>query len=374
MAGIYIHIPFCKQACHYCNFYFTTNLKNVEASVHSMRRELKIRKEYLGKQTISTIYFGGGTPSMLHPSQIQQLIETVREHYLLEEHVEITLEANPDNLDATYLKELADTEVNRFSIGIQSFNDAELKWMNRAHNQQEALECLDLCRDFGYSNFSIDLIFGIPISNTDIWTSNLNQALRLKPHHISCYALTVEENTALDHFVKAGKTPAVVDKDQREQFYLGHDILEAHGYDHYEISNYALQGHASKHNSSYWEGVHYLGIGPGAHSYNGISRSWNVAHLIQYMKAIEENRLPLESEILDLKDQYNEWVMTSIRKKVGIDISLLGEMFSVFKSHFYNMLEEIPSSYIVRDSKGIRLSKEGMIFADFVGSALFKTD
>lgn len=372
MAGIYFHIPFCKQACHYCNFYFTTSLKNVDSSTEAMIKELEFRKEYLEEQEISSIYFGGGTPSMLDPKEIQRLIEAVKLNFQLEDEIEITLEANPDNLNAEYLKSLLETDVNRFSIGIQSFFEDDLVWMNRAHNVDEAENCVSLCRSFGYTNFSIDLIFGIPISNANHWKKNLEKVVSLKPHHISCYALTVEEGTALNHHIKVGKSPNVIDKDQEEQFYMAHDFLEKQGYEHYEISNYSLSGHESKHNSSYWEGQHYLGIGPGAHSFNGQSRSWNIAHLPKYLKGIESWSPDISTEILSSDDQYNEWVMTGLRKKTGLLLSDLAGKFASYKSYFHHAIADVPKSYYIMDADSIYLSRKGLIFADFVGSTLFK--
>lgn len=371
MAGIYFHIPFCKQACHYCNFYFTTSTRFLDSTVPALIQELDLRQSYLNDK-IDTIYFGGGTPSMLTALQLQALIDEVYKRYTVDSDVEITLEANPDNLNYDYLYALKDTEINRLSIGIQSFYDEELQWMNRAHKGAEAHQCLEDCKRLHFDNLNVDLIYGIPISDAERWQSNMEQALQYEPAHFSCYALTVEPRTALAHHIKKGKSPAVRDRAVEEQFYMTHDVLKSHGYEHYEISNYALPGQASKHNSAYWEGAHYLGIGPGAHSFDGRSRSWNIEHLPKYLKAIDARQPLLETEYLSDDDRYNEWVMTSIRLQEGISKQSIYDRFPNHWVHFLHALTEIPQDYIEEDKYTIRLSRAGLMFADFVGSMLFK--
>ena len=374
MAGIYFHIPFCKQACNYCNFFFTTSVKSLHETTSALKRELQLRQDYLLDEKISSIYFGGGTPSMFAPSEIQSLIAEVQRLYDVEQDVEITLEANPENLTVEYLQALKSTDVNRFSIGIQSFFQDELQWMNRAHDATEAKKCIENTRNAGYENFSIDLILGVPISNIKRWQENIEQLLQYRPHHISCYALTVEKGTALHHQIQKGTVANVIDSDVEEQFLFAHDSLEEAGYSHYEISNYALEGKASRHNSSYWESAHYLGIGPSAHSYNGTSRSWNISHLPKYLEAVGKGIPEITTEELTTSDQYNEWVMTSIRKKKGLDLELLNGKYRAFQEYFFEMLQEIPPQYILQKADQVSLSRSGLLFADFVGSELFHVD
>lgn len=371
MAGIYFHIPFCQQACHYCNFYFTTSKRHLDSTTDAMLQELEQRKHYLKEAQIDTIYFGGGTPSMLPPSEIQRLINGVKNLFSCNSELEITLEANPDNLTRSYLESLKMTDVNRFSIGIQSFHQDELRWMNRAHTSKEAIACLELVEQYDYDNYSIDLILGIPISSREKWQENLDILAGFRPKHVSCYALTVEPKTALDYQIKKGKSPAVKDEETEEQFFMAHDFLSQKGYQHYEISNYGLAGFAAKHNSSYWEGKAYLGIGPSAHSYDISSRSWNIAHLPKYLDGVQNRQLKMEVEELSKTDQYNEYVMTSIRKSSGISRNIVKKFFTDYLSYFDENLKTIPSEFINEDEGSVRLSREGLMFADFVGSALF---
>lgn len=371
MAGIYFHIPFCKQACHYCNFYFTTSTRYLSESAHALIKELKMRKDYVKGEEIGTIYFGGGTPSMLPAHDIQSLIDAVKEEFLCSNEMEITMEANPDNLTDEYLLALKKTDVNRFSIGIQSFFEEDLKWMNRAHRADEASRCLSKVKEYGYDNISVDLIFGVPVSTKERWEENLKILSKFKPNHISCYALTVEPDTALDHHIKQGISPAVIDEAVEEQFYMAHDFLETMGYKHYEISNYAISGKESKHNSSYWKGQKYLGIGPGAHSFDGVTRGWNIAHLPKYMGMIERGESALTEEQLSEKDHFNEFVMTGIRRLEGIEIEKIHTRFPDYMGHFEKALKEVPKEYIDLEGDRLKLSRMGLLFADFVGSELF---
>ena len=372
MAGIYFHIPFCKKACHYCNFFFTTSLRFREKLVPALIQEMELRPKYIEGQTIQSIYFGGGTPSVLPASDIQLLIDAVYDRYELDRNVEITIEANPDDLTYDYLLSLKDTEINRLSIGIQSFHDDELKWMNRAHDSMEAEKSLELCRKLNFDRYSLDLIFGIPQSSDERWMENMNKALSYKPDHISCYALTVEEKTAYHKHIEQGKSIAPPDELSEKQFYQCHDFLSKNGYEHYEISNYSLEGSRSKHNSSYWSGSPYLGIGPAAHSYDGKNRGWNVSNMVKYLDGIENKELPFNEEILSDHDRYNEYIMTAVRRIEGISIPFLQENHSLFESHFQESILSIPQEYFIQDKDSIRLSRKGLIFADFVGSMLFK--
>lgn len=372
MAGIYFHIPFCKKACHYCNFFFTTSTRFREKLVPALIEEMDLRPKYIAGQRIHSIYFGGGTPSVLPASDIQRLIHAVHDRYEVDENVEITIEANPDDLTHDYLLSLRDTEINRLSIGIQSFHDAELKWMNRAHDAKEAQQSLELCKKLNFDRFSLDLIFGIPKSNDERWMKNMKKALSFEPDHVSCYALTVEEKTAYHKHISQGKSLAPADELTERQFYQCHDYLEEHGYEHYEISNYSLPGARSKHNSSYWSGTPYLGLGPAAHSFDGINRGWNVAHMVQYLDGIENKTSPFTVEKLSVVDRYNEYVMTSIRRIEGISIPLIESNHKPLASHFKESLQSIAPEYIIKDKDTVRLSRQGLLFADFVGSMLFK--
>lgn len=372
MAGIYFHIPFCKKACHYCNFFFTTSPRFREKLVPALVKELDLRPKYVGNEVIHSIYFGGGTPSILPSTDIQNLIDAVYERYEVSPDVEITLEANPDDLSRDYLYALKDTEVNRLSIGIQSFYEDELRWMNRAHSAEEAENCLELCRKLNFDSFSLDLIFGVPKSTDEKWINNMKKAISFEPEHISCYALTVEEKTAYHKHIQQGKSMAPPDELTEKQFFMCHDFLTENGYEHYEISNYSKPGLRSIHNSSYWSGAKYLGIGPAAHSYDGENRAWNVSHMVKYIEGIDNGEIVLETESLSETDRYNEYVMTSIRRIEGISIPFLKLEFPQFIPYFQEACLSIPKEYISENEHKISLSKQGLIFADFVGSLLFK--
>ncbi len=372
MAGIYIHIPFCKKACHYCNFFFTTSTRFRETFVPVLIEEIDLRADYLKDEYVSTIYFGGGTPSVLPAKTIQQLIDTISRRFEVIDEPEITLEANPDDLSFAYLTSLKQTQVNRLSIGIQSFHEAELQWMNRAHNSKEAHEALENCKKLGFNKLSLDLIFGIPESTDEKWRYSMEQALEYAPDHLSCYALTVEEKTAYHTHIKQGKSVAPPDELTEKQFYQCRDLLLHRGYEQYEISNYAKPGAHSKHNTAYWEGIPYIGLGPGAHSYDGKNRGWNVNHMVQYIEGIKERKEIFTEELLSKSDRYNEYVMTAIRRKEGIDLHHLFKTHGEFEEHFYHNLKDIPQEYIMHKDGHVTLSPKGLIFADFVGSALFE--
>lgn len=325
MAGIYIHIPFCKQACHYCDFHFSTSLKYKDQLLHSLCKELVLRKKEI-PQTIETIYFGGGTPSLLTSEEIQLLIKTIEENYQVSNTPEITLEANPDDLSKTKLKELAKTKINRLSIGVQSFFEEDLQLMNRAHNQKEALDCIKEAQDF-FDNITIDLIYGIPGMNLKRWQKNLEIAMQLKVPHISTYALTVEPKTALKKMIENQKIASLDDALAKKQYALMVDFLEAKDFVNYEFSNFGKEDYFSKNNTAYWQGKSYLGIGPSAHSFNGKQRSWNVSNNIKYIKNISENILPSECETLTVTDRYNEYIMTGLRTMWGVSLQKIEEDF-----------------------------------------------
>ncbi|MEE3999789.1 radical SAM family heme chaperone HemW [Tenacibaculum sp. FZY0031] len=372
MAGIYLHIPFCKQACYYCDFHFSTSLKKKEELVSCLVKELELRKEELLNETIETIYFGGGTPSLLSIEELQLLIDTIYQNYVVIANPEITLEANPDDLSEEKIIELSKTSVNRLSIGIQSFFEEDLQLMNRAHNAQEAKKCLSAATRY-FDNITIDLIYGVPNMSNERWRENLQIAFDFGINHISSYALTVEPKTALDSFIKQGKYPDVDETVAKEHF----DILVAktakNGFVHYEISNFGKPNYFSKHNTSYWLGKKYIGIGPSAHSFNKTHRSWNVANNAKYIKAIQEGKLPLEQEKLTKKDQFNEYLMTGLRTIWGVSLEKIEEDFGEeFKIELLKNAEKfIQQGLLVITNEVLKTTEKGKFLADGLASELF---
>ncbi|SHE85629.1 oxygen-independent coproporphyrinogen-3 oxidase [Flavobacterium fontis] len=373
MSGIYLHIPFCKQACHYCDFHFSTSLKKKEALVAMMAREMVLRNHWMGDQTvIETIYFGGGTPSLLTIPELLFLIETIYQHFEVVDQPEITLEANPDDLTPDYLHALAQTPVNRLSIGVQSFFEEDLQLMNRAHNAQEALACLQLATTL-FDNITLDLIYGIPGLTHEKWLANIQTALDLGVPHISSYALTVEPKTALHSFVQKGIIPNPDDGQAQEQFLLLMDQLEAAGFVHYELSNFGKEGFFSKNNSAYWLGKPYIGIGPAAHSFNGTQRGWNISNNTKYIQALEAHELPIELETLSLTDRYNEYVMTGLRTIWGVDLHRLETEFGPrFKTYFLQQAEaHLEDHLLFIDGDIVRTTRKGKFLSDGIASDLF---
>ncbi|PZR18895.1 MAG: coproporphyrinogen III oxidase [Flavobacterium psychrophilum] len=372
MAGIYIHIPFCRQACHYCDFHFSTSMKKKDDMVLALAKEIALRKNEFAGDIVETIYFGGGTPSVLTNAEIETLIDAVYQNYQVGANPEITLEANPDDLSKERIIELSTSPVNRLSIGIQSFFEDDLKMMNRAHNAVEAEACLAEAVKY-FDNISIDLIYGVPGMTNERWQHNVNKALSFGVPHISSYALTVEPKTALDKFVKKGEIAAPSEEVSHEHFLLLVDVLQANGFVHYELSNFGKEGYFSKNNTAYWLGKKYIGIGPSAHSYDGVHRSWNIANNSLYLKGIEENRLPAETEKLTPADRYNEYVMTGLRTIWGVSVQRihdeLGKLFSD-----YLILEAakfIVQGLLVNDNGIIKTTREGKFLADGIASDLF---
>jgi len=373
MAGIYIHIPFCKKACHYCNFHFSTSSEYKERMIHAIAQELMMRKDEMN-EAIETIYFGGGTPSIVEPSHIELLLKTIDQHYSIDASPEITLEANPDDISRQHAADWKSMGINRFSIGIQSFSEIHLEWMNRAHHAVQSLSCIDIIRSTGFENFSIDLIYGTPGQTINDWECDLKKAISLKIPHLSCYALTVEEQTPLFHLIKTGKKEKVDSDLQAEQFNLLVDIALAAGYNHYEISNFALPGMKSKHNSAYWNGASYLGVGPSAHSFQYNTRSWNISNNISDMESIENHLRPFESETLTDIDQLNEYIMTKLRLEEGININVIINKWGDDQlSRITTLIERfIQDQKVERTQDGWRLTKHGKFFADGIASALFQ--
>jgi oxygen-independent coproporphyrinogen-3 oxidase len=371
MAGIYIHIPFCKKACHYCNFHFSTTLHLMKPMVNAIAKEAQQRKQYIA-ETIDTIYFGGGTPSILATNDTAFLLDEIRRIYNVNHIAEITLEANPDDITEEKLLAWKAIGINRFSLGIQSFVDAELQWMNRSHNAMQAKECIALIKKY-FNNYSIDLIFGSQLLTNEQWKENIQTALSFNPPHLSCYALTVEEKTALGKKVAKKSIVNIDNEKQAEQFEMLMQQLEAAGYNHYEISNYAKPNFESKHNSSYWKGKHYLGLGPSAHSFDGMSRSWNIANNALYITSIENETNVLETEILTATQQLNEYIMISLRTANGIDLNVIDQKWG--KSMQERLLEKstpwVQSAHIISTNDLLQLTKLGKLFADGIAADLF---
>ncbi len=374
MSGIYIHIPFCKQACHYCDFHFSTNWKKKDDMVVAIAKEMLLRKSEADEK-IETIYFGGGTPSVLSNEEIEFLISTVYQHFDVVKNPEITLEANPDDLSQEKLIALSNTKINRLSIGIQSFFDDDLKLMNRAHDSAEAVKSLEQATQL-FDNISIDLIYGIPGMDNSKWKANIEKALSFNIPHISSYALTVEPKTALKKLISAGKIQAPKDESAQQHFEILTQMLSDRGFVHYELSNFARPGYFSRNNSAYWLGKKYIGVGPSAHSFDGDSRSWNIANNSLYLKSIGQDSLPFEREILSTKDRYNETIMTGLRTIWGVSLKEIGDKFGLeFLSHLNKNSKKFLENQLLKLENGILTTTEkGKFLCDGIASDLFLTD
>ena len=379
MAGIYIHIPFCKQACHYWDFHFSTSLKKKAVLVNALVMELKLRKEEFKNITVETIYFGGGTPSLLTIDELRFLISEVYNNYKVAKNSEITLEVNPDDLvsvraqSKTIFEDYKIIGINRLSIGIQSFFEADLKLMNRAHNAEEAKKCLSAATRY-FENISVDLIYGIPGLTNENWIKNIDTVLSFNIPHISSYALTVEPKTALDSFIKKGVIDNVDDDLAQEQFHILIEKLEASGFVHYELSNFGKPDYFSKNNSAYWQGKPYLGIGPSAHSFNGNERGWNVRNNSKYIKSLEDNILPTETEVLSLTDKYNEYIMTGLRTVWGVSLEKVEQDFGIqYKKYLLEQCQKHINEHLlyIEDDK-LLVTKKGKFLSDGIASDLFK--
>jgi oxygen-independent coproporphyrinogen-3 oxidase len=372
MAGIYIHIPFCKQACHYCDFHFSTSLKYKDELLQALIKEINLQKTYLNNETIETIYFGGGTPSILGAEELNQLIGTITGLHAVAANAEITIEANPDDLDKAKLQALRQTDINRFSIGIQSFFDEDLEWMNRVHRAGEAEASVKRVQDTGYENITIDLIYGYPLLNDIKWKHNLDKVFELGIPHVSSYSMTVEPQTALASFIKKKKQVAMNDQQSAEQFILLMDAMQTRGFEHYEISNFCKPGHYSRHNSNYWKGIKYLGIGPSAHSYNGETRQWNIANNAKYILALEKAEIPAESELLTETDHLNEYIMTSLRTMWGLDLKKLNTIAAGTSEQLAKSARRyFENGWIEQKEDIIYLTPTGKLYADNIAAGLF---
>lgn len=371
MAGIYLHIPFCKQACNYCNFHFSTSLQQKNELIAALAKEIFLTPS--ADEMIDTIYFGGGTPSILSIDDIQLIFDALRQKFVINGNAEITLEANPDDITTEKLLQWKQAGINRLSIGIQSFLEEELVWMNRAHNAVESLACIDKVIEAGFTNFSIDLIYGSPLLSNEAWKRNVDIVLAKNIPHISCYALTVEPSTALEKQIAQHKKQPVDPEKQAAQFLLLMDWMQQAGYNHYEISNYAKPGMESKHNSSYWQGKYYYGFGPSAHSFDGASRKWNVANNALYIQALQKGAIPFEEEKLTVRQQLNEYIMTSLRTMEGLDLGFVEKRFgkeSCDKIAVESSKYQEEGKLTISENK-IVLTKEGKLFADGIASDLF---
>lgn len=376
MAGIYIHIPFCRQACSYCDFHFTVNLTQKIHLIEAISKEIALRKDFFAPSTeIQTLYFGGGTPGILSAAELSPIFESLHRNFTIAEHAEITLEANPDDLSRDRLRSFRELGINRLSIGIQSFRDEDLKLLRRVHDAEQAKNCIRLAREEGFDNLTIDLIYGIPGLSAGAWQSNIETALRLELPHISAYALTVEPQTLLAKQVSKSQVVMPQDPLFEKHFFSLIDGLEAKGYQHYEISNFALPGHESRHNSSYWKGMPYLGLGPSAHSFQGTTRSWNLKSNTRYMRRVEEGIIPQEdSETLTLTERCNEAIMTGLRLKRGIILKDFEQEFgfSLQEREALKIRTFINKGWMQSDSGAIFLSREGKMLSDHIIGELFQ--
>ncbi|WP_369048480.1 radical SAM family heme chaperone HemW [Tenacibaculum sp. UWU-22] len=372
MAGIYLHIPFCKQACFYCDFHFSTSLKKKEILVACLVKELELRKNELATETIETIYFGGGTPSLLTIEEIDLLIDTIYKNYRVINNPEISLEANPDDLSDEKIKTLALSPINRISIGIQSFFKEDLQFMNRAHSAKEALKCLSTTSAF-FNNITIDLIYGLPNMTNEQWQKNLHTAFNFNVNHISSYALTVEPKTALETFIKQKKYPSLDEKIAKQHFDILVDETTKNGFIQYEISNFGKPNYFSKHNSSYWLGKKYMGVGPSAHSFNKIERSWNIANNPKYIKEILANKLPKQEEKLTKKDRYNEYIMTGLRTIWGVSLNKIKQEFGpdFYKYIIASSKKDINQNLLIIENDSLKTTQKGKFLADGLASNLF---
>ncbi|MEO7988277.1 MAG: radical SAM family heme chaperone HemW [Chryseolinea sp.] len=373
MAGLYLHIPFCKQACHYCDFHFSTNQEKKSEIIHAFVREIELQKDYLNDEPINTIYFGGGTPSLLSSEELRSLMNAIQKYFSVSPSSEITLEANPDDLTKEKLLLLKESGINRLSIGIQSFDDEVLQFLNRAHDSMAAENCVELARKAGFDNISIDLIYAIPNQNHRAWAKNIERGLDLKPNHISSYSLTIEEKTAFGRWAASGKLKVMNDEFAAAQLITLVDKLEENGFEQYEVSNFALPGFQSQHNSSYWKQQKYLGIGPSAHSYNGLSRQFNISNNHLYLKSIEKNSVPATLEVLTQVEMINDYLLTTLRTSWGANLTTLEKDFSFNLMHDHkSYINSLVTKGLAQIENGnLILTKPGKLFADKIASDLF---
>ena len=372
MSGIYIHIPFCKKACHYCDFHFSTSFKHKDQMINSLKHEILIRNRELKDEKIESIYFGGGTPSVLNIREINSLIETVYDNYLVNDSVEITLEANPDDLTDEKILELFNSKVNRLSIGVQSFFEKDLKLMNRSHTSNQAMNCIKSAVKY-FDNISVDLIYGIPGLDNSRWKENIEILISHNISHISAYALTVEPKTALKKYIDNGIIAPIDDSQSQEQFHILLDVLEDHNYENYELSNFAKNNLYSVNNSAYWTRKKYIGIGPSAHSFNGNNRFWNIKNNLKYIESIKNNIIPNEMEVLSAIDKFNEMVMFGLRTSKGISFTdIENEFGSIYKNKLINNSQNhIANELLLIKNDFLYITRKGKFLSDGIASDLF---
>lgn len=373
--GIYFHIPFCRKACHYCDFVFSTSFKTYDSVISAMLLELDYKSPFWKDRDLRTIYFGGGTPSVLEKVDLVALMDKVKEHFNDEQRDEVTLEANPDDMTVEKIRMWKDAGITRLSVGVQSFFDEDLSWMNRSHSASQAEGSIKRAQDMGLDNISLDLIYGVPTSSDERWKANVETALSLQVPHISAYALTVEEGTALDHFIKKGKSPKVRDESAHDQFLWMRQRLIQGGMEQYEISNFAMPGKRAMHNAAYWNGRSYMGIGPGAHSFNGSKRAFNFGNNTQYARSVEKAGTWFEEEVLTVRDQYNEKLMVRLRTLDGLNLSDIEQL----APERIKQLEEdlspwIAKKYLTKEGSIYKLTEDGLFFADGIASSAFWTE
>lgn len=372
MSGIYLHIPFCKKACHYCNFHFMTSLRLKDEMVNALCKELEMRKEYLEDKHLASIYFGGGTPSILEKNDFEKIFETLSRYYKWDNQAEITIEANPDDLNKAKTMFLRQLGVNRLSIGIQSFIDTDLEWMNRAHRTEESIAAILNAQEVGINNLTIDLIYGSPYTTHEMWQQNVDMAIDMGIQHISAYCLTVEEKTALHHMIQKGRFLPLNADHANQQFEHLVQTLTNHGFQHYEISNFAKPGYIAIHNTNYWKGEKYLGIGPSAHSYDGKTRSWNIANNKKYIDAILEGNLPMEIEFLTPSMRYNEYIMTGLRTQWGVHLEKISAISPEYVHFFKKQIQQpMADNFVVIENDHYILTNAGKYFADRIAMDLF---
>ncbi|MEJ6786204.1 MAG: radical SAM family heme chaperone HemW [Bacteroidota bacterium] len=373
MAGIYIHIPFCKKACFYCDFHFSVSFQQKDEVVASLIKELKERKNFIGQEEVKTIYFGGGTPSVLNAGNISEILKEAYAQYTVNDNAEITFECNPDDLSKEYLVGLKESGVNRLSIGIQSLNDESLTWMNRSHNVTQALQAIDSAAALGFRDMSIDLIYGIPMLTEDEWRQTLKRALAMPVNHLSAYSLTLEENTPYNKLVEQKKYKKPNDDEASRHFEILLEEIKLAGWEHYEVSNFCKAGNYSKHNTAYWQNVKYLGIGPSAHSFDGKSRHWNVRSNKEYIQKIQAGESVSESEELSTKDIVNEALLTGLRTKWGVNLAEVKEQYEydIAATNQTQIMEWQQKDWLEMKDGVLRLRADGFLFADYIASELF---
>jgi len=373
MAGLYIHIPFCRNACHYCDFHFSISIRHLSPMMNAIQKEISLRREFLGGEPLNTIYLGGGTPSLLSADQLKALLRVIRDNYKLANDPEITIEGNPEDINPQYLEDLLTMGINRLSIGIQSYHDDDLKFMNRKHEKSLARNCMRITREAGFRNINIDLIYGIPGLSMEKWAENLKICTEFSPEHISAYHLTYEAGTVLNYRRLKSKFNIQNEKKSLHQYKYMVEKLKDKGYEHYEISNFAKPGFISRHNSAYWRGNNYLGVGPSAHSFNGITRRWNIAKNTSYINLVNQGFEYHEQEELDNNARYHDYLVTSLRTIWGADLEYIHREFgqTYVKHCLYEAKPFLQSGRLIKDGSKLVLSEDGMFIADHIMTAMF---